>query len=206
MNSVTKLALIEPRVLENLQSSSPNAAAMTEIDKDMLKIIQSSNLSTSEKVNLYNQRLQRYLTFQEKQNTPMQIQVKSPKAESSTIESSLIGRFPKTLKGKAQALLDIIRNSNAMSWNANGELIYQNAIIHGSHIEDLVNDVLKNKNKNTTGWQVFARGLKSLNVPNTLVLNKARWNYMHPPPQTSPRVTLRYRKNPTPLSPKWIAF
>ena len=50
---------------------------------------------------------------------------------------------------------------------------------------DLVNDFLrKRKRFKPMGWQVFATGLKETNVPEELIGNKDRWNWMHKTPKT----------------------
>ena len=53
--------------------------------------------------------------------------------------------------------------------------MYENKAISGSHVVDLVNDILRlRKGFEPVGWSVFARGLARMNVPENLVRNPQR--------------------------------
>ena len=177
MNSVRKMALVEPRMLENLQTKSPTLLFMNDLDKSMYDIIQEKEMSVDEKVKLYNQSLQRYLTFQSKQNVPMSISItETPsKTPRENVETSTISRLPSSLKDKAKSIFSHMKQSPLMTWNERGEFIFDGKLVPGSHIEDLMNDVLRRTGKvNPAGWQKFSEGLHNLNVPSTLIVNKKR--------------------------------
>ena len=62
-----------------------------------------------------------------------------------------------------------------LNWNEKGELLYENKAISGSHMVDLVNDMLSHrKGFVPVGWSVFARGLARMNVPENIVRNPQR--------------------------------
>ena len=53
--------------------------------------------------------------------------------------------------------------------------MYENKAISGSHMVDLVNDMLRHhKGFKPVGWSVFARGLARMNVPENIVRNPQR--------------------------------
>ena len=83
---------------------------------------------------------------------------------------------PKLYKAGARQLLDKIKeNRDALHWNDKGELMYENKPISGSHVVDLINDVVRHrKGFEPVGWSVFARGLARMNVPENLVRNPQR--------------------------------
>jgi len=79
-------------------------------------------------------------------------------------------------KTGARQLLDKIKeNRNVLHWNDKGELMYENKPIPGSHVVDLVNDIVRHrKGFEPFGWSVFARGLTRMNVPENLVRHPQR--------------------------------
>ena len=64
-------------------------------------------------------------------------------------------------KKGARRLLDKIReNRDVLDRNDKDELVYENKPINGSHVVDLINDMLRRrKGFESMGWSVFARGL-----------------------------------------------
>ena len=66
-------------------------------------------------------------------------------------------------------------NRDVLHWNDKGELMYENKPIPGSHVVDLVNDIVRHrKGFEPVGWSVFARGLARMNVQENLVRNPQR--------------------------------
>ena len=70
MNNVKKMVLVEPQTLEMMKSSRRENSliqnVMSELDAEMNSVISRSDIPTSEKVKLYNQVLQRYMTYKDK--------------------------------------------------------------------------------------------------------------------------------------------
>ena len=55
---------------------------------------------------------------------------------------------PKIYKNGARQLLDKIKeNRDVLDWNDKGELLYENKPINGSHVVDLVNDMLRHRKR-----------------------------------------------------------
>ena len=106
---------------------------------------------------------------------------------------------PKLYKTGARQLLDKIKeNQDVLHWNDKGELVYENKPISGSHVVDLVDDILRHrKGFEPVAWSVFARGLARTNVPENLVRNPQR--------QSTIREFKTRVRDETPQSPsRWL--
>jgi len=95
---------------------------------------------------------------------------------TSAVEQEVIKSVPKLYKTGARQLFDKIKeNRDVLNLNEKGELLYENKPISGSHVVDLVNDMLRHrKGFEPVGWSVFARGLARMNVPENIVHNPQR--------------------------------
>ena len=104
--------------------------------------------------------------------------------------------------------------------------MHENKPITGSHVVDLVNDMLRHrKGFEPVGWSVFARGLARMNVPENLVRNPQRQSAMRefktrvrdetpdspsrwlssPPSTSSPMKKQRRRAaSPRPQAVRWL--
>ena len=82
---------------------------------------------------------------------------------------------PKTMQAKARRLMEHIKRD--IAWTARGELIHEGVPVVGSNVVDLVNDLLRKRKTDPTGWQPFAQ-LRAINLPMELVGNVARRVYI----------------------------
>ena len=197
------MILVPENTLERLQQrqqilTPPVTQALKNLDSQMGDILSSKELDDEAKARLYNQVLQRYLTYYDqrkgqplhvKLTTPKPVETRKPEKSSeetskeeaetiptSAVEQEVIKSVPKLYKTGARQLLDKIKeNSDVLNWNDKGELVYENKPISGSHMVDLVNDILRHrKGFEPVGWSVFARGLARMNVPENIVRNPQR--------------------------------
>ncbi|KAJ8048250.1 Endogenous retrovirus group K member 19 Pol protein [Holothuria leucospilota] len=101
-------------------------------------------------------------------------------SNKKAIEQDVLESVPKAFKSKAAQLLRKINSSNGpLSWTDKGELVVQDRVIKGSHMVDLINDVVrKRKGIIPIGATDFAKGLAELNLPRELVGNTDRWKEM----------------------------
>ena len=134
----------------------------------MCDILSSKELDGEAKAKLYNQVLQRYLTYyNQRKGQPLQVKlttpkpVETPKPEESTesteepapeksvstaVEEEVMKSVPKIYKNGARQLLDKMKeNRDVLAWNDKGELVYENKPINGSHVVDLVNDTQRHR-------------------------------------------------------------
>jgi hypothetical protein len=98
----------------------------------------------------------------------------NPGSNVSTIEihstphsvSSILHSLPKSFKSRGESILQFLPPN---SWNDTGEFIYQGQPIKGSHISDLIRDVIKSRTFKPIGYQQFYETLASLNIPEGLI-------------------------------------
>ena len=204
MNYTRRMVLVPENTLERMQQrkqilTPPMTQALKTLDSEMNDMLSSKQLYDEEKAKLYNQVLQRYLTYyDQRKGQPLHVKLATPKSletpkpeeskESSkesteeettiptAVEEEVMKSVPKIYKSGARQLLDKIKeNSDVLHWNKKGELMYENKPISGSHVVDLVNDILRQrKGFEPVGWSVFARGLARMNIPENIVRNPQR--------------------------------
>ena len=205
MNYTRRMVLVPENTLERMEQrkqilTPPVTQTLKNLDSEMNDILSSKQLNDEEKAKLYNQVLQRYLTYYDKRKAqPLHVKLttpkpmetlkpeesseetskESPEAETiptSAVEQEVIKSVPKLYKAGARQLLDKIKeNSDVLNWNEKGELLYENKPISGSHMVDLVNDMLRHrKGFEPVGWSVFASRLARMNVPENIVRNPQR--------------------------------
>ena len=179
------MILVPENTLERLQQrqqilTPPVTQTLKNLDSEMSDILSSKQLDDEAKATLYNQVLQRY----QRKGQPLHVKLTTPKpvespkpeeseetskestAEAETIPTSAVEQevmksVPKLYKAGVRQLLDKIKeHRDVLNWNEKGELMYENKPITGSHVVDLVNDMLRHrKGFEPVGWSVFARGL-----------------------------------------------
>ena len=201
MEHARKMALVDPRLLDTLLSPPPPLATDTlgkkvqALDDEMKTILDRKDLDDGTKVTLYNQVLQRYNVLATKRiKEPLRvITVKeSEVASESGSEATVLATVPRTMQAKASRLMEHLKKD--ITWTARGELIHEGVPVVGSNVVDLVNDLLRKSKTAPTGWQPFARQLRAINLPMTLVGNVARRAYIRPEPSITPS----RRSSPTP--------
>ena len=176
MNYTRRMILVPENTLERLQQrqqilTPPVTQVLKNLDNQMGDILSNKQLDDEAKAALYNQQLQRYLTYyDQRKGQPLHVKLTTPKpvetpkpeesseetskestAEAETIptsavEQEVIKSVPKLYKTGARQLLDKIKeNRDVLHWNDKGELVYENKPISGSHMVDLVNDILRHR-------------------------------------------------------------
>lgn len=156
---------------------------INKLDAEMTDVLERNDLSEDDKANLYQQTLQRFL-HHTRNKAPISLTLKSP-SEQSTVENDtgtpqttevkddvvpeILDGIPKTHQRKAKIILDKIKSSDVMKWNSKGELVYNDTVLPGSNVTDLINDATHSKKDfNPYGWQYFTRGLAEINIPESL--------------------------------------
>ena len=202
MEYAKKMALVDPRLLENVRAKAPSntpiASVLGHLDEEMRNILERTDMDVREKVALYNQVLGRYNDLDDRRRQePLRVAITKTSGEEKQVtldktddeattspkrvplESEIIDSVPKIMRKKAGRLLDKTRTESGVEWNDRGQLLINNTVVPGSNIVDLVNDVLrKRQHFEPVGWQPFVRGLGEMNVPMDLVGNPERWRYM----------------------------
>jgi hypothetical protein len=162
--------------------AAPLATQVNEIDSDMQDIIRRQDIPIDEKAKLYDQNLQRYLTYYDKRmNKPRRVnvmhtdQTEEPQGEqpreetepSDEIETDIMDSVPATMKSRARQLIKKLKsNKDVIGWNEQGQMVFKGRSVPSTNIVDLVNDSLRQrKNFNPDGWELFSKVLGNLNVP-----------------------------------------
>ena len=204
MEHARKMALVDPRMLNTLRSP-PSPPPPTDtlckivqaLDDEMKTILDRTDLDDSTKVTLYNQVLQRYNVLTDKHvkepvrvvavNESMSSAASGPGAgpgpgaegavgaPSSGIEADVVDTVPKTMQPKARRLMEHLKRD--VAWTSRGELIHEGVPVAGSNVVDLLNDLLRKRKTDPTGWQPFARKLRAISLPMELVGNVTRKDY-----------------------------
>lgn len=93
--------------------------------------------------------------------------------QESKIDSELIlAGIPKQYKNKAQALLQYLQSSTALSWNDQGEIIKNGTLVKHSHIADLIKYAMRDYGQaQPVGLNEFRQTLTQLNIPKNLIGN-----------------------------------
>ena len=178
---------------------------MSELDLNMKTILERNNVPPQQKVTLYNDYLKKYMLMNQKLEQPtaqeLTVQLEpTPQQEPAVqqaasqglatqqaakqhvlgpLEMEIIANTPKAYKQKAAVLIQRLKQDKHMDWNQHGELVYKGKHIPETHIHDLVQDVLrKRKTHNPKGWKIFAQALKEGHVPQDLIGNEDRWQFM----------------------------
>ena len=202
MEHARKMALVDPRLLDTLRSPPPPPATDTlgkkvqALDDEMKTILDRKDLDDGTKVTLYNQVLQRYNVLTDKRiKEPLRVVTVNEvepgsgsegavRAPISGLEATVLATVPRTMQAKASRLMEHLKRD--IAWTARGELIHEGVPVVGSNVVDLVNDLLRKRKTDPTGWQPFARQLRAINLPMALVGNVSRRAHIRPAPTVTP--------------------
>ena len=183
MEHAHKMALVDPRLLDTLRSNPPPPSPtytlgkkVQALDDEMKTILDRNDLDDRTKVTLYNQVLQRYNVLSDKHvkeparvvtvNELMSSAVSGPGAvvavvpegavgaPSNGIETDVVDTVPKTMQPKARRLVEHLKRD--VAWTARGELIHEGVPVAGSNVVDFVNDLLRKRKTDPTGWQPWS--------------------------------------------------
>ena len=171
---------------------------MQALDDEMKTILDRKDLDDGTNVTLCNQVLQRYnvltdkrikeplrvVTVNESEVEPGSGSEGALRAPISGLEATVLATVPKTMQAKASRLMDHLKRD--IAWTARGELIHEGVPVVGSNVVDLVNDLLRKRKTDPTGWQPFARQLRAINLPMALVSNVSRRAHIRPTPTVTP--------------------
>lgn len=198
MEHASKHVVVPVEVLERLKGTNNDATSgglnAHTLDGELSTLMQRKGVDDYEKALLYQEALKKYLAFRKQNRAPFKIDIvdKSqpvvrppgePKYhdDESSIEhqaeemydvTNILNAIPKSYRQKANQILDIIKQRpDIMSWNKQNELVYNNDVIQGSNVTDLLYETVRSMGKSLqpVGWSKFLQGLARVNVPEYLV-------------------------------------
>ena len=148
------------------------------------------DLTPPQKAGLYGQQLSRYLHYLEKAHNegkslflppvtaatpPAEDGAPQPPAVTRDLDSRVITSVGKNMKKKAGLLLDHLKKSKVLNWNAERQVSYRGPSIPNSNIIDLVTDTMRMKSLKTRPQPAvmleFAQALKETNTPQDYAQN-----------------------------------
>lgn len=206
MEHTKKMYLVPQELFQLIEEKrvhqvAPLTKKVGDLNQQLEETLQRSDLAPDKQMKLFDQQAQQWQTYQEKQNQPLPMslsilpQDKAKVHDSSkkgaegggeshlskdSVAEDVLESIPKSMKVKAKWLLQRIKRSDVMGWTDKGELVMDGAPVPGTHLVDLINDVVRKRKTtpNATGWQEFAAGLRRLHVPQEVVGNSDRWDYI----------------------------
>ena len=125
MAHVRKMALVDPRLLDKLHTSTKPPVDMTlrDLDAEMTNILDKTDIDVSEKVRLYNQALLRYNDMTKlaaAKPTPVVV-VKEQNPDTPDVMAEVVTTLPKGLQEKGRQFVSRLKT---IKWNDRGELLY----------------------------------------------------------------------------------
>jgi hypothetical protein len=85
---------------------------------------------------------------------------------------SILNEMSSTIKDKAERVLKHIdrKGGKYVNWNTRGRLIYENHVVNGSNIVELIQQLFsQKKRKSSPGFKLFHKALVKINVPLSLL-------------------------------------
>jgi hypothetical protein len=181
MSSFTKLVLVPPEMV-NYQKPGPLAGELTKLDKEMQVILNNPTLSMEVKHKLYNQVLHRYNFFKNESAKPVKIEIQDRDEKNQTRWlKDVVDKLPKQTKSSGNKLKDLLENTDHLTWNKDGEIIYQGDVVPNSNIDELLRYTSRNVSHSApAGLDVFMKWLKKENVPEFAIGNKKIRDRLNP--------------------------
>lgn len=204
MEHVQKMFLVPQHQLDLIkqqqqqqQTGSIRQQSQNELDKEMLHVLQDSDVDVYEKAKKYSDILQRYLTLvrqgaREKNvlslSLPEQFNrdVQPQSADTSPVHGdagvrdlvaeNVLTHIPKRSRRNAELILSAVsRSPHLISYNDKGEIVVDKHTIPGSHIYDLIKGVTTthtpSEGLRPIGWTEFLKAVSDLNVPLSAISN-----------------------------------
>ena len=187
------MVLIPESLLMELKGKlpkSPEFQATLGLGHELDRIQDREDLNPEEKAGLYGQQLARYRHYLEKARsegrslslppaTPTtasgEVKSSQPPAETGELDAKVIESVGKNMKKKASLLLDHLKKSKVLKWNAHGQVSYRGREVPNSNIVDLVSETMRMSSRKhhpqPAGLAQFAQALKEVNTPNEYVQN-----------------------------------
>ena len=97
------------------------------------------------------------------------------KPRSNRPVTSILSSVPRTYRVEGRKLVELRKRTPQISWSPTGEVSIRGKIIPNSNISELVNDILRHRQRASppTGWQSFIEALVKDIIPEiSLVIYK----------------------------------
>ena len=189
-----RMVLVDPKTLNF--NTPPPANTIPDVipdnlhrfDEEMKNILfLKKDVSLHEKIQHYNQVLEKYLKFYKdykNQNQPplqergsISFSQTHPQPPSLTKEHSsdifydeVIQSLSAAQRSKGRRILNYVKRIPELTWSQKGEMLLNNKLYPNSHLEDLIKGVVSPKSKSRPeGLEDFKELLKKNNIPTNLI-------------------------------------
>ena len=177
MDQVKKMILIDPRMMEKLNSVNTDMKmksimdkmlnakdlVLSSLDGEMSKVLTDPYLTDDKKVQQYTSTQARYNII----NAP-ELE-KQEHAEDKYIPDDVLPSIPKRLKIKGERLIEFVKKNPSLNFNTRGELTIDGMRIANSNASDLINHALKKTKSVPVGWDIFQQHLLTMNIPRNIL-------------------------------------
>lgn len=205
-----KMVLIPEDSINKLKKEEEDGATvqtsgnnLSRLDKQLFEILNSKK-NDFDKWTEYKDVLRRFLFFSnENENKQHPTQQDEPVIEETKFsEERILTAIPKIYQKKARGLINHISASDVshrLVWDALGRVTIDGKLIENSHIIDLINDAMRQRqNKPANGREAFAQYLYELNTPKTYIGNQSFFEDTILEKSIQPDTTPEYHSTPHP--------
>jgi hypothetical protein len=187
MEHAKKFVLMDPAAYSRMQVPQNKVPCLD----DEIKVILEGNEPDDVKAKHYSMVLRKY-------RVPDPVKQMEP----AITEAEILDSVSINHRHKASTLLRAIRENPSMGWTERGELIYNQSVIIGSNIVELLNDMFKQRRvgeDQPVGWREFSEGLADSSIVNKdQVSNYGSWKVIsekRPPAKSVARPTTVGRRS-----------
>ena len=165
MEHVKRLVLVPEHMTAKKPLVPPLTAQVNHLNTEMDDVLQRQDMTQDEKAKLYDQSLQRYLTYYDKRMQkhirvsvvpPTPVETEETETEElpkepeppGEIENDILESGPATMKSRALQLVKKLKaNKDIVGWNDHGQMVFEGRTIPGTNVIDLINDTLHQRRK-----------------------------------------------------------
>lgn len=181
------------------------------LDRLMLEIANSEDLSQLQKVNEYNKVLSEFQYIEDKVrghaiNAPVPVAPTEPNVQIKDSYDPLLG-ISQPYHNKAKQLLSLLHRSQDFDISSTGEIILKKEKIPDSNISDILNKAVnpRIKLKNVAGWDKFHSFLMQQHPPKSLLAAKLQKDIKRQSSRTPSQTLIRSPIDTTPIG-KWLGY
>ena len=174
MEYAKKMILVDPRFIEKLTSARDKV--LNNIENEMDTIL-NSDKPDDEKAKLFAASAKRHLVINAADKETEIQREACQSTNTATVLNDIVTSMPTPHIRRAMKFAKFIQD-NQINFNDRGELVHNNKVSENTNATDLLNEVIRRKQMNSTGSKEFATLLNELNCPTELIGNPSYKKYM----------------------------
>ena len=174
MEYAKKMILVDPRIIEKLTSARDKV--LYNVENEMNTVL-NLDMPDDKKAKLYAASAKRHLIINAtEKETEIQPDACQP-SNTTAVLNDIVSSMPKPHIRRAMKFAKFIQD-NQININSRGELVHNHKVSENTNATDLINEVVRRKQMNSTGSKEFATLLNELNCPIELIGNPSYKKYM----------------------------